>query len=182
MIFLRLFWVFIKIGTFGFGGGYAMLSLIQEEVVDQNNWMNKQQFTDLVAISQVTPGPIGINTATYAGYNALEQAGYSPAIATLGAVIATLALCLPSFSMIIGISYFFTRFRSNTYFSSAMTGIKPLSVALIALAALSLMNHENFTDYISGILFLGALLLSAKYKLHPVFIILLAAIVGMLVY
>src|SRR5690625_1053502 len=78
MILWNLVWVFLKIGIFGFGGGYAMLSLIQDEVVTQNHWMTNEEFTDLVAISQTTPGPIGINTATYAGYSAVENAGYSP--------------------------------------------------------------------------------------------------------
>src|SRR4051794_8234881 len=110
MVFFKLFWVFVKIGTFGFGGGYAMLSLIQEEVVENNNWMTKQQFIDLIAVSQMTPGPIGINTATYAGYSALFNAGYTPSVSILGATLATISLCLPSFSLIILISYFYTRF------------------------------------------------------------------------
>lgn len=182
MIFLRLFWVFTKIGVFGFGGGYAMLSLIQHEVVEKNGWMTKQQFTDLIAVSQMTPGPIGINTATYAGYTALENSGHSPFIAVLGSIVATFSLCLPSFVLIILISYFFSRFRSNKYFTWAMTGVRLLSVALIGLAAVSLMTRENFIDYVSPILFLGALFLSVRYKLHPVFIIAIAAIVGIVIY
>lgn len=182
MIFLKLFWVFIKIGTFGFGGGYAMLSLIQDEVVEKNGWMTSKQFVDLIAVSQMTPGPIGINTATYAGYSALENAGYSPLVSILGSIIATLSLCLPSFLLIILISYFFTHFKNNKYFALAMTGIKPISVALIGIAALSLMNEENFIDYVSPLMFLGALFLSLKYKLHPVFIIFIAAIIGLFIY
>ncbi len=182
MVFFKLFWVFVKIGTFGFGGGYAMLSLIQEEVVEKNNWMTKQQFIDLIAVSQMTPGPIGINTATYAGYSALLNAGYTSNFSILGAVVATVSLCLPSFTLIILISYFFTRFRNNKYFTWAMIGIRPLSVALIGLAALSLMNHDSFIDYLSPIIFLGALFLSIRYKLHPVVVIAIAAIVGLIVY
>lgn len=182
MIFLKLFWVFIKIGTLGFGGGYAMLSLIQDEVVVQNGWMTAQEFTDLIAISQMTPGPIGINTATYAGYTALVHAGYSSSVAVLGSVVATLSLCLPSFILIVLISYFYTKFRTNTYFAAALAGIKPLSVALIGIAALSLMNSDNFIDYLSPVFFVGALLLSIKYKMHPVYIIFISAAVGLLVY
>ncbi|MGK9123770.1 chromate transporter [Olivibacter sp. LS-1] len=182
MIFFRLFWVFTKIGVFGFGGGYAMLSLIQDEVVEKNNWMTKQQFTDLIAVSQMTPGPIGINTATYAGYTALENSGSSPFVSILGSVVATFSLCLPSFILIILISYFFSRFRSNKYFAWAMTGVRLLSVALIGLAAVSLMNHENFIDYFSPLLFLGALFLSVRYKLHPVFVIAVAAVIGIFIY
>lgn len=182
MIFYKLFWVFTKIGFFGFGGGYAMLSLIQEEVVDRNGWMTKQEFTDLVAISQLTPGPIGINTATYAGYSALAHAGYGHGIAMLGSAIATLGLCLPSFVMISFISYFFLRFRSNKYFSFAMDGIRPISLALIALAALSLTNEENFIDYLSPILCIAAIVCSIRFKMHPILILLGAALFGLLVY
>jgi len=182
MIYFKLFWVFSKIGLFGFGGGYAMLSMIQEEVVDNNKWMTKQEFTDLVAISQMTPGPIGINTATYAGYSALEHSGHSHILSVAGAALATVALCLPSFIMISVISYFFLRFRSNKYFSNAMIGIRPLSIALIALAALSLGNEENFIDYVSPVLFIIALICSIKFKIHPVLILSGAAIIGLLIY
>lgn len=182
MIFFRLFWVFTKIGIFGFGGGYAMISLIQEEVVENNSWMTKQEFTDLVAVSQMTPGPIGINTATYSGYSALEHLGYSHSVSILGAAVATIALCLPSFMMISLISYFFIKFRSNKYFSNAMTGIRPLSISLIALAALSLTNKENFIDDMSLILFLITLLCTIKFKIHPIIILFSAAIIGLLIY
>lgn len=182
MIFYKLFWVFTKIGVFGFGGGYAMLSLIQEEVVERNNWMTKREFTDLVAVSQMTPGPIGINTATYAGYNAMIYSGYSPSMGVLGAIVATLALCLPSFIMIVIISYFFVKFRNSRYFGYAMSGIKPLSISLIALAALSLTNGENFIDYLSPILFGATLIASIKYKIHPILILTIAGVVGIIVY
>ncbi|SMG38929.1 chromate transporter [Sphingobacterium psychroaquaticum] len=182
MIFIKLFWTFIKIGTFGFGGGYAMLSMIQEEVVTRNGWMTNQEFTDLIAISQMTPGPIGINTSTYAGYNALANLGYPQLVCILGALMTTIALCLPSFIMISVISYFFIKFRSNRFFSHAMLGIRPLSVSLIALAALSLVSEESFIDYVSVILFAGALVLSVKYKLHPLLILSGAAVLGLIIY
>lgn len=182
MIFLELIFTFLKIGTFGFGGGYAMLSLIREEVVDRHGWMSSTEFVDLVAISQMTPGPIGINTATYAGYAALEHAGYSSFVAVLGAAVATIALCLPSFLMISVISYFFLKFRNNRYFTYALLGIKPLSVSLIALAVLSLTNTENFIDFYSPILFLLTLGISIKYKTHPILILFVAAIIGLVVY
>ena len=84
MIWLQLLYVYLKIGIFGFGGGYAMLSLIQADVVDRYKWISLQEFTDIVAISQMTPGPIGINSATYIGYTAIHNAGYSPFMAVLG--------------------------------------------------------------------------------------------------
>ncbi|QQU05143.1 chromate transporter [Myroides odoratus] len=182
MIFYQLFWVFIKIGTFGFGGGYAMLSLIQEEVVDHHQWISKSEFTNLVAVSQMTPGPIGINTATYVGYAALINEGYPVYIAILGSALTTIALCLPAFLMIGLISYFYFKFRSNKFFAYAISGIKPLGISLIALAALSLTNKESFPDYFSPVLFIGALVCSIRFKVHPVLILFGAAILGILFY
>lgn len=182
MIFIKLFWVFIKIGLFGFGGGYAMLSLIQEEVVDRNQWITQSEFIDLVAVSQMTPGPIGINSATYVGYSALNNSGYSTFWCIIGAVISTIALCLPSFLMICLISYFYLKFRSNRFFTYALSGIKPLSVSLIALAALSLSTNENFIDYYSPVLFALALIASLKFKVHPIIILFAAVVVGLVIY
>lgn len=182
MIFYQLFWVFIKIGTFGFGGGYAMLSLIQEEVVDRQQWVSNSEFTNLVAVSQMTPGPIGINTATYVGYAALINAGYPVYIAVFGSALTTIALCLPAFLMIALISFFYFRFRSNKFFSYAIAGIKPLGISLIALAALSLTNEESFPDYYSPILFLAALLCSIRFKMHPIVILFGAALLGLILY
>lgn len=139
MIYWQLLWVYLKIGLFGFGGGYAMLSLIQHEIVDLHHWLTPQQFTDVVAISQMTPGPIGINSATYVGY-AVTQSVW-------GAVLATVAVCLPSFILVLLISYFFAKCKDNKYIKAAMSGLLPMSVALIASAALLMMNRENFIDY-----------------------------------
>ena len=139
MIYLQLLWVYLKIGTFGFGGGYAMLSLIQHEIVDIHHWLTPQQFTDVVAISQMTPGPIGINSATYVGY-AVTQSVW-------GAVLATVAVCLPSFILVLLISYFFAKCKDNKYIKAAMSGLLPMSVALIASAALLMMNKDNFIDW-----------------------------------
>ena len=99
---------------FGFGGGYAMLSLIQYEVVDHHHWLTLQQFTDVVAISQMTPGPIGINSATYVGY-AVTQSVW-------GAVVTTIAVCLPSFILVLLISYFFVKCKDNKYIKAAIVG------------------------------------------------------------
>ena len=104
MIFLSLFITFFEIGLFGFGGGYGMLSLIQHETVERWHWLTSAEFTDIVAISQMTPGPIGINSATYAGYQAVMNGGYSTPMAILGSATATFALVLPSFILMILIS------------------------------------------------------------------------------
>lgn len=182
MIFLKLIWVFLKIGVFGFGGGYAMLSLIQDEVVTRNLWMTNEEFTDLVAVSQTTPGPIGINTATFAGYSAIENAGYSPTLSILGSILATISVCLPAFLLILLISYSYTRYRNHLYFNGILSGIRPLSIALIGFAAYSLMTPENFTDNLSPIFFLGSLFLSIRFKWHPVILILTVSLLGIIIY
>ena len=174
MIYLQLLWVYLKIGMFGFGGGYAMLSLIQHEIVDIHHWLTPQQFTDVVAISQMTPGPIGINSATYVGY-AVTQSVW-------GAVLATVAVCLPSFILVLLISYFFAKCKDNKYIKAAMSGLLPMSVALIASAALLMMNRENFMDYKSIGIFAAAFLVTWKWNLRPILLICLAGVVGLLLY
>lgn len=174
MIYWELFCVYLKIGIFGFGGGYAMLSLIQYEVVDKHHWLTLTEFTDVVAISQMTPGPIGINSATYIGYTVTGN--------TWGAIVATFAVCLPSFLLVLLISYFFARFRSNRYVAAAFTGLRPMTVGLIGAAALIMMNKENFIDYKSIAIFLAAFFLTWKYKIHPILTIFLAGIAGIIIY
>ncbi len=174
MIYWQLLWVYLKIGIFGFGGGYAMLSLIQHEVVEKNQWLTSQEFTDIVAISQMTPGPIGINSATYIGYTATGS--------IWGSVIATFAVCFPSFLLVLFISYFFNKFKNNKYVEAAFTGLRPMTVGLIGAASLLLMNEENFIDWKSLLIFAGAFLLSWKYKTHPILIICLAGLIGILIY
>ncbi|GHV50168.1 chromate transporter [Bacteroidia bacterium] len=182
MIFLEIIWTYLKIGLFNFGGGYAMLSLIQHEVVEKHGWISSQEFTDIVAISQTTPGPIGINSATYVGYAAVINAGYSPAYAVLGSAAATCSVCFPSFVLVLAVSYSFNRFRKNKYVEAAFTGLRPATVGLIASAALMLVNNENFIDLKSILLFTAAFLLTWKYKLHPMLVIALAALAGLLLY
>lgn len=137
LLYLQLFWTYTKIGLFGFGGGYAMLSLVQDEVVVKQGWITEQQFTDIVALSQVTPGPIGINSATYIGYTATGS--------ILGAIVATLAVSLPSFILVMLISIAFSRFRQNRWVEAAFVGIRPASVGLIASAfCYSLFTQRAF--------------------------------------
>lgn len=174
MVYWQLIWVYLKIGIFGFGGGYAMLSLIQYEVVEHYEWLTLQEFTDVVAISQMTPGPIGINCATYVGYEVTQS--------VWGSIVATTAVCLPSFILVVLISYFFAKCRDNKYIKAAMSGLLPMSVALIAAAALLLMNGENFIDYKSLIIFAAAFFTSWKFKLHPILLIVLAGLCGYLLY
>ena len=182
MIWLQLFYVYLKIGILGFGGGYAMLSLIQADVVDKYGWITLQEFTDIVSISQMTPGPIGINSATYIGYTAIHNAGYSPAMAILGSCLTTFAVCFPSFLLVLLISYSYARFRNNKYVEAAFLGLRPVTVGLIAAAALLLMNQENFIDYKSFLIFGAAFILTLKFKVHPILMILLAGVAGMVIY
>lgn len=177
MIYLQLLYSYLKIGFFGFGGGYAMLSLIQNEVVVQNQWMTNAQFTDIVAISQMTPGPIAINSATYVGYTV---AGF------WGSVVATTAVCLPALTLMILITRFFLHLRDNRYVKGAIAGMKPIVVGMIGAAALLLMfpkstDGASFIDGWSWALFAAAMVASLK-KVNPILLIVLGAMAGVAIY
>ncbi len=177
MIYLQLLYSYLKIGFFGFGGGYAMLSLIQNEVVVQNQWMTNAQFTDIVAISQMTPGPIAINSATYVGYTV---AGF------WGSVVATTAVCLPALTLMILITRFFLQLRDNRYVKGAIAGMKPIVVGMIGAAALLLMfpksaDGASFIDGWSWALFAVAMAASLK-KVNPILLIVLGAMAGVAIY
>ncbi|MDR0395142.1 MAG: chromate transporter [Tannerella sp.] len=174
-IYWQLFYTFFKIGLFGFGGGYAMLSMIQYEVVEAHRWLTTGEFTDIIAISQVTPGPIAINSATYIGYAATGGS-------VLGSAIATFAVCLPSVIIMALVCRFFTLFKKNRYVMAAMSGMTPAAIGLIAAAAIMLMNKQNFTDYAGVLIFIGTFALSYFFKWGAIRIIILAAVVGYLVY
>jgi chromate transporter len=174
MIYLQLFWTYCKIGLFGFGGGYAMLSLIQDEVVEKHAWLTSGEFTDIVAISQMTPGPIGINSATYIGYTVTGN--------VYGSIIATFAVCLPSFVLVLLIAKAFQKFKSNRWVNAAFLGLRPVTVGLIASAALLLMNKDNFSDYKSIIIFSVTFILTKYVKVHPILMIILAGISGLFLY
>ncbi|MCD7933220.1 MAG: chromate transporter [Tannerellaceae bacterium] len=182
MIFLQLLLVYLKIGIFGFGGGYAMLTLIQSDVVEKYKWISLQEFTDIVAISQMTPGPIGINSATYIGYTAVMNAGYPQYLAVLGSCFTTFAVCFPSFVLVLLISFYYSRFRNNKYVEAAFMGLRPATVGLIAAAALLLMNSENFIDYKSFLIFGAAFILTWKFKVHPILMIFIAGVAGLILY
>jgi chromate transporter len=174
MIYWQLFITYFKIGLFSFGGGYAMLSLIQNEVVERHQWLTDAEFTDIVAISQMTPGPIGINSATYIGYTVTGN--------VLGSIIATLAVCMPSFIILLLIARSYQKFRANKQVSDAFQGLRLMVVGLIAAAALLLMNKENFIDYKSFIIFGIAFLLLFFKKIHPILLIVLVGLSGLILY
>ena len=183
MIFLSLFLTFLQIGLFGFGGGYGMLSLIQSETVVRHAWLTSAEFTNIVAISQMTPGPIGINSATYVGYSAVVNAGYSHAVGILGSTIATVSVVLPSFILMVLISKFFLKYQKHPIIASVFEGLRPGVVGLLAAAALVLMNRENFGTYnwqilTSIILFAGTFIASYRYKVNPILLIVICGIIG----
>ena len=170
MIYLELFLAFFKIGIFGFGGGYAMLSLIQSEVVVSHGWITSSEFADIVAISQMTPGPISINCATYIGYTA---SGGS----VLGSALATLGVCAPSLIFMLIASLFYAKLNGNPYIKNVMRSMRPVIIGLIAAAALILMNRENFVDYRSILIFVAALA-AVWLKVNPLIVISLSGVVG----
>lgn len=187
LLFLQLFYTFFKIGLFGFGGGYAMISMIQGEVVTRYQWLTTSEFTDIIALSQMTPGPIGINSATYVGYTAIINAGYSHAIGVIGSVIATVSVVLPSFILMIFISRFFLKYQKHPAVESVFRGLRPGVVGLLAAAALVLMNGENFGNnsyqvIISSVLFAGTFIASYRYKINPILLIIIAGVIGYLCY
>ena len=197
MIYLQLFLSFFKIGLFGFGGGLAILSLIQMEV-EQNGWMTQQEFVDIVAVSQVTPGPIGINCATYVGYTVGG---------IWGSVLATLAIVLPSLIIMLSIckAYFWLnrRFKGNPYFEQTLRMLRFTVLGLIASAALLLMKPTTFIDSTSWVIFgiVAFLTISPEifrkkegnklstfnsqlstFLSHPILLIILAGVAGYLIY
>ncbi len=144
MIFLQLFITFSKIGIFNFGGGYAMISLIQDEVVNKHHWLTTTEFTDIIAISQSTPGPIGINAATYTGYTAVINAGYPEWAAILSAVMTSLSIMWLPFILMISISKYLIRHKDSLAVANIFTMLRPTVLGLILAAAIMLMNVENF--------------------------------------
>ena len=187
MIFFLLFITFFQIGLFGFGGGYGMLSLIQSEVVYNHHWLTTSQFTDIVAISQMTPGPIGINSATYCGYTAVHNAGYGNALSMLGSGIATFALVLPSFILMILISRMFLKYMNTTMVQSAFSGLRPAVVGLLGAATLMLMTPDNFSlpsvnpwqFWISCFLFAATFVGTYFVKINPLKMIACSAVAGL---
>ena len=193
-IFLQLFWVFFVIGLFTFGGGYAMLSLIQTQVVSAHSWLTESAFTDIVAISQMTPGPVGINCATYVGYEVTRAAGASHIVGILGSMTATFAVVLPSFLIVLTIVRFYTKFKDNKIFEGVMSWIRPAVTGLIGAAAVILILktdwvglkpivsivRENFSDWFSWVLFAAATGASLFFKIGPIPIIVAGGLLGLL--
>lgn len=188
MIYLQLFITFFLIGIFGFGGGYGMLSLIQSEVVQHYHWLTTGQFTDIVAISQSAPGPIGLNSATFCGYTAIHNAGYNEMMSVLGSGIAAIALILPSFIIIIIVSKMFMKYMNTTEIESIFSGLRPAIVGILAATTLLLMTPENFNTpkvspwhfWISIGLFISTFIGIKYMKINPIRMILYSGFAGLL--
>ncbi len=178
MIYLELLISYLKIGFLGFGGGYAMLSFIQYEVVVKHGWVTGAQLADIIAISQMTPGPIAINSATYIGYNIGGL---------LGATIATVAVCTPAMTLMVFVTKSFLHFRDNPYVTNIMYAMRPVVVGMIGAAGISLIfptddSGESFIDIWSWILFALAFIAVASKRVSLIVIILLSALVGIAIY
>lgn len=173
MIYLHLFLSYLKIGFFGFGGGYAMLSLIQSEIVTRHAWLTSAQLSDIVAVSQMTPGPIAVNCATYVGYSVTGN--------IWGSMLATTAVSLPPLTIMVIITVFYNRLRNNRTMESVLKWLKPMICGMIGAAALMFLNRETFIDWKSIAIF-AACFAATWMKVDTILLIVLAAVAGILIY
>ena len=205
-ILFKLWYVFTKIGIFNFGGGYAVMSLIQNEMVEKTGWMSAAEFTDIVAISQMTPGPIGINCATYAGYTAAMNSveGGSVLLGIIGSIVATFSLISLPFLLMLLVSNFLTKHREHPSVKDIFSALRPAIVGLILAASVLLLSKENFGDYphwsnivgdglaqlwveykqffVSIVIFAGAFIASKWYKVNPILLMCIGGVIGYVVY
>ena len=170
MIYWQMFLTFSKIGLFSFGGGYAILAMIHQEVVLKNHWLNQSQFVDIVAISQMTPGPIAINAATFIGY----QKGGIP-----GALLCTLGVAFPSLIIMLIVTISYLRLKGQPWFRNVFNKLRLLSLGLIA-AALIMVFGDAVRDLFSVIVFILCLGATWRFKLNPFYLLIIVAVVGML--
>ncbi len=184
MIYLELLWSFFQIGLFSIGGGYAAMPLIQNQVVDIHPWMTMTQFADIMAIAEMTPGPIAINAATFVG---IRVAGIP------GAVIATLGCILPSCVIVMTLAYVYYRFRGLKMVQGVIAGLRPAVVAMIASAGVSLITLSFYggrtlpddlsgIDTVSVIIFAVSLFILRKWKRNPIYVMAGAGLAGILLY
>lgn len=179
MIYLSLFFTFLKIGAFTFGGGYAMLPLIQQEVLN-HGWLSAEELIDFIAISESTPGPFAVNVSTFVG---MQTAG------VLGAVCATLGVVLPSFVIILLVAKMFDKFQESKTVNGAMIGLKGAVVGLIGVAIITTgisvfgnaISNVNIKELVAAVILLGGLLFGISKKINPILLIIASAIFGMIV-
>lgn len=192
-LILQLFWTFFVIGLFTFGGGYAVIGIVHGQVVVAKAWVTEAEFTDIVAISQMTPGPVGLNCSTYVGYEVLSNAGAGQFLSSIGSLVASLAIVLPSFLIMLAIVKFYVKFHQTPVFQNVMNSLKPAVAGLIAAAAFGLIVNfrmgdapqlvaANFIDWKSWILFGAAFLAYTVRGVGPMFLLGCSAIAGLLLY
>lgn len=192
-LFLELIVTFFLIGLFTFGGGYAVIGMIQSEVVIAKGWISESVFTDIVAISQITPGPVGLNCSTYVGYEVLKAAGASEAVSCLGSFAASLSVVLPSFIVMLLLVRFYSRFHTRKTFSDVMDCLRPAVAGLIGAAALVLALRfdfgsglsvvtENFPDWKAWALCAAAFAAYSFLRAGPIVILLAGAVLGIIIY
>ncbi len=179
MTILQLIYVFFKIGLLGFGGGYAMLSMIQFECVEHFSWMTVQEFSDIIAISQMTPGPISINIATYVGFTV---EGF------WGAAVATISLCLPSIILMYFVIRFLMKNKEKHYIKSVFSGMRIVLAGLILAAALLLINNETFCDFgwgehnMTTLIFVASFIALYFFKVNPIWVLGCSGILGIILF
>ena len=184
MIYLELFWSFFQVGLFSIGGGSAAMPLIQAQVVDQHGWLSLSEFIDVITISQMTPGPIGINSATFVG---IKIAGIG------GALVATLGCVLPSCIIVLTLAHFYFKYQNLTAVRGVLSGLRPAVVAMIASAGLSILLNASFAggtlpsspadvSWIGICLFLAAFIVLRKWKPNPIWVMLGCGILGMFLF
>lgn len=194
-LMLDLFWSFFLIGLFTVGGGYAVIGIIQSQIVVARGWISESVFTDIVAISQMTPGPVGLNCSTYVGYEVLKNAGASEALSCLGSAIASFAVVLPSFFVMLAIVKFYAKFHEASMFKGVMASLRPAVAGLIGAAAFALMIkvslgngapnlsilEENFPDWKAWLLFGGSFIAYEFFRIGPMTLLAAGAVLGFLI-
>lgn len=171
-LFIKMCLSFLKIGAFSFGGGYAVLAFIQREVVDSNGWVSPEAFVDIVAVSNMTPGPIAVNSSTFVGYQLFG---------ILGGIVCTLCVLAVPFLLSLTVSVYFDRFKDNKFMRRALSGIRPAVIGLIAASCVSI-GKTSFVDWIGVVFFAGGLFLVWKLKMNPILVTVLAGGAGAAVY
>lgn len=167
---LAMFLTFVKVGLFSFGGGYAILAMIQQEVVTRNGWLTPGEFTDIVAISQMTPGPIAINAATFVGFRRYG---------ILGSLICTFGVILPSLVLMLILTLTYLKLRRRPWFQNIFKNLRLLGLGLIG-AALIMIGKGAFPDLFSVGIFVICLLVLWRWKTNPIYVLMGAAVLGML--
>lgn len=167
----NLYFSFLKIGLFGFGGGYAMISLIQRELAD-HGWLKMEEFIDIIAVAQMTPGPIAVNSGTFVGYEVST---------VLGSLTATIAVITPSFILVLLLAHYFKKIKDSEFVTNVLKYLRPTVIGLIIGAAFTIAKSSNI-DLASFIITAVVVLLMTKTKIHPIAIIIMAGISGSIIY